>query len=95
MAGRGILIAAGGPIPLTNTYVALHMLRNVHNCSLPVQIYYNGTSEMDVGTRKFLEVRPIASDLAIFLHLLKQSACVQGSKIIKLWFVPSTHWMCE
>lgn len=57
MAGRGILIAAGGAVPLTNTYVALHMLRNVHNCSLPVQIYYNGTAEMDVRTRTFLEVR--------------------------------------
>ena len=56
MAGRGILIAAGGAIPLTNTYVALHMLRHVHNCSLPVQIYYNGTSEMDAGTKSLLEV---------------------------------------
>ena len=63
MAGRGILIAAGGAVPLTNTFVALHMLRNIHNCSLPVQIYYNGTSEMDAGTRLFLEVGLTASEV--------------------------------
>lgn len=56
MAGRGILMAAGGAVPLTNTYIALHMLRNVHNCTLPVQIYYNGTGELDTGTRLFFEV---------------------------------------
>lgn len=61
MAGRGILMAAGGAVPLTNTYVALHMLRNVHNCSLPVHIYYNGTGELDSGTRLFLEVLSLQS----------------------------------
>lgn len=49
-------MAAGGAVPLTNTYIALHMLRNVHHCRLPVHIYFNGTAELDPGTQAFLEV---------------------------------------
>jgi hypothetical protein len=54
--GRGVVIAAGGPIPLANAYVALHMLRNVHKCSLPVEIFFNGTQELDWSTRIFFTV---------------------------------------
>jgi len=55
--GRGVVMAAGGPIPLANAYVALHMLRNVHNCSLPVELFFNGTQELDWPTRIFFTVR--------------------------------------
>ena len=54
-------MAAGGPIPLANAYVALHMLRNVHNCSLPVELFFNGTQELDWPTRIFFTVGPYIS----------------------------------
>ena len=83
MAGRGILMAAGGAVPLTNTYIALHMLRNIHNCSLPVHIYYNGTGEIDTGTRTFLEVQCPANALSLYTQaialLTKKSMCYANS----------------
>lgn len=56
MNGRGIVIAAGGPIALANAYMTLHMLRRVHNCTLPVEIFYNGPYELDPVTKRAFEV---------------------------------------
>ena len=60
MNGRGIVLAAGGPVPLANAYITLHMLRKVHNCSLPIEIYYNGPYELDSMTQQAFEVRQTA-----------------------------------
>ncbi len=35
---RGIVMSAGGVLPLTNAFVTLHVLRNHLNCTLPVAI---------------------------------------------------------
>ena len=54
--GRGIAIAAGHALNLANAYVALHMLRNVHNSKLPVEIFFNGEQEFDLPSQQLFEV---------------------------------------
>lgn len=54
---RGIVIPSGGPMLLTNAYVNIRVLREVHNCTLPIHVVYNGPHEMDQPTRTFFEVR--------------------------------------
>lgn len=54
---RGIVIAAGGLVPLTNTYSTLYVLRHVHKSSLPVEIYYNGIAEFDHQMQAAFQVR--------------------------------------
>jgi hypothetical protein len=44
--GRGIVIAAGGPRHFTNAWVTLNVLRKLHGCALPVQLWYLGPDEM-------------------------------------------------
>src|SRR3954451_9345490 len=45
-AGRGIVMAAGGPRHFTNAWVTLNVLRRVLGCTLPVQLWYLGPGEM-------------------------------------------------
>src|SRR5688500_11724176 len=45
-AGRGIVMAAGGPRHVTNAWVTLQVLRRVLGCTLPVQLWYLGPDEM-------------------------------------------------
>ncbi len=45
-SGRGIVMAAGGPLHFTGAWVVLNILRQVHNCQLPVQLWYLGPHEM-------------------------------------------------
>ena len=44
--GRGIVMAAGGPRHFTNAWVTLNVLRRVHGCTLPVQLWYLGPAEV-------------------------------------------------
>jgi hypothetical protein len=45
-AGRGIVMAAGGPRHVTCAIVTLRVLREVLGCTLPVQLWYLGPDEM-------------------------------------------------
>jgi hypothetical protein len=45
-AGRGIVVCAGGPVMLTNAWVLLRVLRDVHGCTLPIEIWHLGAREM-------------------------------------------------
>ncbi|PNH05653.1 hypothetical protein TSOC_008058 [Tetrabaena socialis] len=47
---RGILINAGGSRYLTNLVVTLKVLRHHFNCSLPVEVMWQGPAEMDAAT---------------------------------------------
>ena len=57
MRGRGILIAAGGPMQLASAYATLKTLREHLKCALPVELFYNGSAEMDRDTKRMFEVR--------------------------------------
>ena len=59
MRGRGIVIAAGGPMQLANAYATLKTLREHLHCTLPVELFYNGPWEMDNRTRDFFQVRAL------------------------------------
>lgn len=54
--GRGIAIAAGGPLNLANAYVTLHVLQEVHKSSLPIEVFFNGEAEFDNKTQQFFKV---------------------------------------
>ena len=51
MQGRGICITAGGPVQLANVWSTLSTLRHHLNCTLPVELYFNGSAEMDVASQ--------------------------------------------
>jgi hypothetical protein len=52
--GRGIVICAGGPRYFTCAYVLVHILRNALGCTLPVQIWHLGASELSPAMRSLL-----------------------------------------
>jgi len=54
LAGRGIVICAGGPRLLTCAWVCIHMLRRV-GCRLPIEVWHMGEDELDDGMRALLE----------------------------------------
>src|SRR6476620_10292437 len=45
-AGRGIVMAAGGPRHFTNAWVTIQVLRRLHGCTLPIELWYLGPNEM-------------------------------------------------
>jgi hypothetical protein len=56
-AGRGIVMAAGGPRHFTNAWVTIQVLRRLHGCTLPIELWYLGPDEMSSTTVKLL--RPL------------------------------------
>lgn len=44
--GRGIVTCAGGPVMLTNAYVLVRVLRDIHKSRLPIEIWHLGAQEM-------------------------------------------------
>ena len=56
MQGRGIVIAAGGPMQLASAYATLKTLREHLGCTLPVELFYNGSAEMDNKTLDLFQV---------------------------------------
>lgn len=63
MSGRGIMIAAGGPTQLASAYAMLKTLRQRLKCSLPVELFYQGSSEVDNATMHFFLVSRHCSSL--------------------------------
>lgn len=59
-AGKGIVIPAGGPDLFTNAYVLIHLLRAVHGCTLPIDVWHFGAAEMSERMRHLL--RELAVD---------------------------------
>ncbi|KAG2486139.1 hypothetical protein HYH03_015232 [Edaphochlamys debaryana] len=55
--GRGILISAGGPRYTAGLLVTLHVLRHHFDCWLPVEVAWQGQSEMDAFTWAAIEER--------------------------------------
>ena len=59
-SGKGIVIPAGGPDLFTNAYVLIHLLRVVHGCTLPIEVWHYGPAEMSPRMRHLL--RELAVD---------------------------------
>ena len=53
-AGKGIVIPAGGPDLFTNAYVLIHLLRAVHGCDLPIDVWHFGPAEMSPRMKHLL-----------------------------------------
>jgi len=51
--GRGIVICAGGARYFTNAWVCINRLRQL-GCSLPIQLWYRGTRELDARMRSLV-----------------------------------------
>ena len=45
-SGRGIVIAAGGFSYFTSAYVSLRVMREVHKCRLPIEVFYADDDEL-------------------------------------------------
>jgi hypothetical protein len=52
--GRGIVICAGGERYFTCAWVLINVLRRVHNCTLPIQVWHLGRQEMSEEMRLLL-----------------------------------------
>ena len=48
---RGVVVSAAGTKPLTNAFVALHVLRHAVNCSLPAISYWGEVEGISEGAR--------------------------------------------
>jgi ADP-heptose:LPS heptosyltransferase len=57
--GRGLVICAGGARYFTNAWVCLHQLRRL-GCSLPIQLWYRGSEELDARMRSLVEPLGVA-----------------------------------
>lgn len=57
--GRGIVICAGGTRYFVNAWVLIWVLRKVVDCSLPIQVWHLGRSEMSDGMRLMLEEQAV------------------------------------
>lgn len=54
-SGRGLVIAAGGARLFTNAYVLVHMLRHALGCSLPIELWHFGPSEISPAMAAVIE----------------------------------------
>ena len=54
-SGRGIVICAGGTQMFTNAWVLVWLLRRVLGCTLSMEIWHLGPSEMSSSMRGILE----------------------------------------
>ena len=43
---QGIVYPSGGAKQLINTFVSISVLRHHHNCTLPIELVYNGEEEV-------------------------------------------------
>jgi hypothetical protein len=68
--GRGIVICGGGHRLFSNAWVCVRMLRHV-GCSLPIQLWYLGESELDETMRRL--VQPFGVE------------CIDGEAVAKLF----------
>lgn len=62
---RGIVYPAGGKKQLANAWVSISILRHHHGCTLPIELVYNGESEMPHNLKSILKV----STMLLLPHL--------------------------
>ena len=53
--GDGIVICAGGASIFTNAYVLIHVLRCSLQCTLPIEVWHFGESEISARMRVLLQ----------------------------------------
>lgn len=59
-SGSGIVICAGGASLFTNAYVLIHLLRKLHGCALPIEVWHFGSGEL--SPRMKLLLRELEAD---------------------------------
>jgi len=69
-SGRGIVMAAGGPLHFAGAWVVLNVLRRIHNCQLPVQLWYLGPDELSSAMIELL--RPLGVECVDALQVRKR-----------------------
>jgi hypothetical protein len=94
--GRGIVMSAGRRSYFTSAYVTIRALRSHHNCTLPIEVFYNGAAELpDTAIRhmeqayrvKFVDVTAMAEAKGVDLrgYQLKAFAIQLSSFEEVLW----------
>lgn len=64
------MIPAGGNVLLNHAWAAITALRETLNCTLPIEIIYNGPSEMDDWAIQKFEVRRlISARTLVYAHI--------------------------
>jgi hypothetical protein len=76
--GRGVVICGGGSRYFTNAWVCINMLRK-HGCSLPVQLWYLGSGEMNGHMERL--VRPLGVQCVNGLNVRK----LRPARILNGW----------
>jgi hypothetical protein len=69
--GRGIVICAGGKRYFTCAWVLIAILRRVHRCALPIQVWHLGRREMSEEMRILLEeegVEVVDAEAVVAMH---------------------------
>ncbi|MDR3469698.1 MAG: hypothetical protein P4M07_27525 [Xanthobacteraceae bacterium] len=69
--GRGIVICAGGKRYFTCAWVLIAVLRRVHRCTLPIQVWHLGRREMSEEMRILLEeegVEVVDAEAVVAMH---------------------------
>ena len=90
---RGIVIPSAGHDMFAHTWVVVTVLRETLNCTLPIEVIYNGQEELDVNLAKSLEVGivlfnplseayPFCKPLAQAHFLLRQSLGSTAFKVL-------------
>ncbi len=69
-SGDGIVMVAGGGRHFVNAYVSLTILRKVHGCTLPVQVWHLGPDEMSQPMRAILQ--PLDVELIDVLEIRRK-----------------------
>jgi hypothetical protein len=59
-SGRGIVIAAGGVSMFTNAYVLIHVLRKQLHCTLPIEVWHFGGTELSPRMQGLLSELDVA-----------------------------------
>ncbi|MGB8352379.1 MAG: hypothetical protein WCD79_00670, partial [Chthoniobacteraceae bacterium] len=54
-SGRGIVFSTGGETHFTNLWVNLCLLRRIHQCTLPVEVWHFGDSELNAPMAALLQ----------------------------------------
>lgn len=76
--GRGIVIAAGGSSMFTNAYVLVHVLRRNLNCTLPIEVWHFGVTELSPRMQSLLHELDVFTVDATDLIAAKKAPIVDG-----------------
>ncbi len=95
---RGILIPAGGHDMLANAFITTRMLREVLDCTLPVEVVHFGTAEREPAVAQLIDGGVTLPDglprLQVPLHRRQAQILGFGHKVYALAFVTSFDQVC-